>query len=91
MANATQSVLGTLNKAVTSTSGSNAYDTKYATYLKLFSGELFKAYESATIARDTVQRSTLKNGNHYSSSSRVVCKLHTIPQVNQSLDRVILQ
>ena len=62
MANATQSVLGTLNKAVTSTSGSNAYDTKYATYLKLFSGELFKAYESATIARDTVQRRTLKNG-----------------------------
>ncbi len=62
MANATQSVLGTLNKAVTSTSGANAYDTKYATYLKLFSGELFKAYESATIARDTVQRRTLKNG-----------------------------
>ena len=62
MANATQSVLGALNKAVTSTDGSVAYDTKYATYLKLFSGELFKAYESATIARDTVQRRTLKNG-----------------------------
>ena len=62
MANATQTVLGTLNKAVTSTAGSNAYNTKYATYLKLFSGELFKAYESATIARDTVQRRTLKNG-----------------------------
>ncbi len=62
MANATQSVLGTLNKAVTSTSGANAYDTKYATYLKLFSGELFKAYESATIARDTIMRRTLKNG-----------------------------
>jgi hypothetical protein len=30
--------------------------------LKLFSGELFKAYESATIARETVQRRTLKNG-----------------------------
>jgi hypothetical protein len=39
-----------------------AYNTKYATYLKLFSGELFRAYESATIARDTVQRRTLKNG-----------------------------
>ena len=62
MANAVQSVLGTLNKAVSSTAGSNAYDTKYATYLKLFSGEMFKAYESATIARETVQRRTLKNG-----------------------------
>jgi len=62
MANATQSVLGALNKAVSNTAGSVAYDTKYATYLKLFSGELFKAYESATIARDTVQRRTLKNG-----------------------------
>jgi len=39
-----------------------AYDTKYATYLKLFSGELFKAYESATIAKGTVQSRTLKNG-----------------------------
>jgi hypothetical protein len=55
MANATQSVIGALNKAVSNTAGSQAYDTKYATYLKLFSGELFKAYESATIARDTVQ------------------------------------
>jgi len=39
-----------------------AYDTKYATYLKLFSGEMFKAYESATIAKGTVQSRTLKNG-----------------------------
>ena len=62
MANATQTVLGTLNKAITNTAGSQDYDTKYKTYLKLFSGELFKAYESATIARDTVQRRTLKNG-----------------------------
>lgn len=62
MANTNQTVLGTLNKAVSNTSGSQAYDTKYATYLKLFSGELFKAYESATIARDTIMRRTLKNG-----------------------------
>ena len=62
MANTTQTVLGTLNKAVSSTSGANAYDTKYATYLKLFSGEMFKAYESATIAKGTVQSRTLKNG-----------------------------
>jgi hypothetical protein len=39
-----------------------AYDTKYATYLKLFSGEMFKAYESSTIAKGTVQSRTLKNG-----------------------------
>ncbi len=62
MANTTQTVIGTLNKAVPSTSGAYAYDTKYATYLKLFSGELFKAYESATIAKGTVQSRTLKNG-----------------------------
>lgn len=35
---------------------------KYATYLKLFSGELFKAYQNATIARDLVTRRTLRNG-----------------------------
>lgn len=62
MANTTQTVLGAVNKAVPSTGGSYAYDTKYATYLKLFSGELFKAYESATIAKGTVQTRTLKNG-----------------------------
>ena len=62
MANATQSVLGTVNKLVSDTGSGSAYDSKYGTYLKLFSGELFKAYESATIARDTVQRRTLKNG-----------------------------
>ena len=35
---------------------------KYATYLKLFSGEVFKAYESACIAKGTVQNRTLTNG-----------------------------
>ncbi len=62
MATLTQSVVGTLNKAASDTSGAVAYDTKYATYLKLFSGELFKAYESATIAKGTVQNRQLKNG-----------------------------
>ena len=62
MANTTQTVLGTLNKAVPDTGGTRAYDAKYATYLKLFSGEMFKAYESATIAKGTVQSRTLKNG-----------------------------
>ena len=37
----------------------SAYDAKYATYLKLFTGEMFKAYESACIAKGTVQNRTL--------------------------------
>ena len=79
MANAVQSVLGTLNKAVSSTAGSNAYDTKYATYLKLFSGEMFKAYESATIARETIMRRTLKNGKsmQFIFTGRMTAGYHT--------------
>jgi hypothetical protein len=38
------------------------YDAKYATYLKLFTGEMIKAYESACIAKGTVQNRTLRNG-----------------------------
>jgi len=79
MANATQSVLGSVNKLVSDTSGSNAYDSKYGTYLKLFSGELFKAYESATIARDTVQRRSLKNGKslQFIFTGRMQAAYHT--------------
>ena len=68
-----------LNKAVSNTAGSQAYDTKYATYLKLFSGEHFKAYESATIARDTVQRRTLKNGKslQFIFTGRMQAAYHT--------------
>jgi hypothetical protein len=39
-----------------------AYDTKYGTYLKLFTGEMIKAYESATIAKGTVMNRALRNG-----------------------------
>ena len=79
MAQATQSVLGSVNKAVSDTSGSQNYDAKYNTYLKLFSGELFKAYESATIARDTVQRRTLKNGKalQFIFTGRMQAAYHT--------------
>jgi len=38
------------------------YDTKYGTYLKLFTGEMIKAYESATIAKGTVMNRSLRNG-----------------------------
>ena len=63
MANTVVSSIGTINNtSATPLSLGTAYDTKYATYLKLFSGELFKAYESATIAKGTVQNRQLKNG-----------------------------
>ena len=38
--------------------GTGADAGKYQTYLKLFSGEMFKAYESACIAKGTVQNRT---------------------------------
>ena len=37
-------------------------DTKYSTYLKLFSGELFKAYQNQTMARELCTRRTLRSG-----------------------------
>ena len=40
----------------------SAYDAKYATYLKIFTGEMIKAYESACIAKGTVQNRALRNG-----------------------------
>jgi hypothetical protein len=63
MSTAIATSIGTINNTSdTPLALSTAYDTKYATYLKLFSGELFKAYESATVAKGTVQSRTLKNG-----------------------------
>ena len=44
------------------TQGGSDYETKYGTYLKLFSGEMFKAYESNCIAKDTVQNRSLTSG-----------------------------
>ena len=62
MANTVVSSIGSINNtSQTPLALGTAYDTKYATYLKLFSGELFKAYESATIAKGTVQNRQLKN------------------------------
>ena len=63
MADTIATSIGTLNNTgSTPLALGTAYDTKYATYLKLFSGELFKAYESSTIAKGTVQTRQLKNG-----------------------------
>ena len=63
MANTLVTSVGSINNtSATPLALGTAYDTKYATYLKLFSGEMFKAYESSTIAKGTVQSRTLKNG-----------------------------
>jgi len=62
--NAKYTAVGNINKTpgLGLTQGGSDYNNKYATYLKLFSGELFKAYETACIAKGTVQSRTLKNG-----------------------------
>ena len=61
--NVTNTAIGNINKTpgLGLTQGGADYDAKYATYLKIFSGELFKAYESACIAKGTVQSRQLKN------------------------------
>ena len=58
--------------------GSVAANSKYATYLKLFSGELFKAYQSACIAKGTVQNRTLRNGKsmQFIFSGRMQAEYH---------------
>ena len=80
MANTLATSIGTINNtSQTPFSLGTAYDTKYATYLKLFSGELFKAYESATIAKGTVQNRTLKNGKslQFIFTGRMQAAYHT--------------
>jgi hypothetical protein len=56
--------LGNINKTpgLGLTDNRTDYDAKYATYLKIFSGEMIKAYESVCIAKETVQNRTLTNG-----------------------------
>ena len=62
--NAKFTAVGNINKTpgLGLTQGGTDYDNKYATYLKLFSGELFKAYETSLISKGTVQNRTLRNG-----------------------------
>ena len=57
----------------------SAYDAKYATYLKLFTGEMIKAYESATIAKGTVQSRQLRNGKaaQFIFTGRMNAEYHT--------------
>ena len=74
MSNVTQTLVGAINKV-----NNGTYDSKYATYLKLFSGEMFKAYESATMAKGTVQSRTLKNGKamQFIFTGRMQAAYHT--------------
>ena len=52
---------------------------KYALYLKLFSGEMFKSYESACIAKGTVQNRQLANGKsmQFIFTGRMTAGYHT--------------
>ena len=63
MANTLVTPVGRINNtSSTPLALGTAYDTKYATYLKLFTGEMMKAYESATIAKGTVMSRSLRGG-----------------------------
>ena len=80
MANALTTALGRINStASTPLALSTAYDTKYQTYLKLFSGELFKGFQHNAIARDLVMRRTLKNGKsmQFIYTGRMAAEYHT--------------
>ena len=84
MANTTITPLGSLNGNPSSIALSQGYNDgsttgKYATYLKLFSGEMIKAYESATVAKGTVQNRTLKNGKslQFIYTGRMTADYHT--------------
>jgi hypothetical protein len=60
-------------------SGAGSAGDKYATYLRLFSGEMFKAYESACIAKGTVQSRTLRSGKsmQFIFTGRMTADYHT--------------
>ena len=74
---ATQTALGRINLS-TGTGYDGATD-KYALYLKLFSGEMFKGFQHETIARDLVTKRTLKNGKslQFIYTGRMTSDFHT--------------
>ena len=77
MANANQVGLGRINLS-TGTGYDGATD-KYALYMKLFSGEMFKGFQHETIARDLVTKRTLKNGKslQFIYTGRMTSDFHT--------------
>jgi len=83
MANALTTALGRINSTGSTplalTTNQAGYDAKYGTYLKLFSGELFKGFQTNTIARDLVTKRTLKNGKslQFIYTGRMSAAYHT--------------
>ena len=77
MANANQVALGRSNLS-TGTGYGGATD-KYALYLKLFSGEMFKGFQHETIARDLVTKRPLRNGKslQFVYTGRMSSSFHT--------------
>ena len=77
MANALQTGIGRAN--LSSGVGYDGSADKYALYLKLFSGEMFKGFQHNTIARDLVTKRTLKNGKslQFIYTGRMKSEYHT--------------
>ncbi len=77
MANANQVSLGRIN--LSTGTGYDGANDKYALYLKLFSGEMFKGFQYNTIARDLVMKRTLKNGKslQFIYTGRMSADYHT--------------
>jgi len=77
MANANQVGIGRAN--LSSGVGYDGAADKYALYLKLFSGEMFKGFQHNTIARDLVTKRTLKNGKslQFIYTGRMKSEYHT--------------
>jgi len=64
---------------VTMPGASNSAGDRRALYLKLFSGEMFKGFQNNTIARDLIQKRTLKNGKslQFIYTGRTTAEYHT--------------
>ena len=77
MANANQVAIGRSN--LSTGTGYDGPNDKYALYLKLFSGEMFKGFQHNTIARDLVMKRTLKNGKslQFIYTGRMTAAYHT--------------
>ena len=77
MANANQVSIGRSN--LSTGVGYDGSADKYALYLKLFSGEMFKGFQHNTIARDLVTKRTLKNGKslQFIYTGRMTSDYHT--------------
>ena len=77
MADANQVGIGRIN--LSTGVGYDGAGDKYATYLKLFSGEMFKGFQHNTIARDLVMKRTLKNGKslQFIYTGRMTSDYHT--------------